>query len=76
MQFRAARLCWPIPAEAEGLEVTQVYEEIETGSGADALERRPKLAAALTKVQEAKPFIDAMIDAGKAIKDLVETIKG
>src|SRR5271155_1583234 len=34
-------------AEAEGMDVTQVFEEIETGSGSDALERRPKLAAAL-----------------------------
>ena len=39
-------------AEAEGLDVTQVFEEIETGSGADALERRPQLAAALKKQGE------------------------
>src|SRR5258707_4820802 len=41
-------------AEAEGLDVTQVYEEIETGSGSDALQRRPKLAAALKAGRKAK----------------------
>ena len=34
-------------AKAEGLEITQEFTEIETGKGADALERRPQLAAAL-----------------------------
>jgi len=35
------------PILAEGFDVAHVYEEIETGSGADALSRRPQLAAAL-----------------------------
>ena len=34
-------------AKAEGLKVIGEYTEIETGKGADALDRRPKLAAAL-----------------------------
>src|SRR5208282_4367906 len=34
-------------AEAEGFEVAAEFTEIETGKGADALDRRPQLAAAL-----------------------------
>jgi DNA invertase Pin-like site-specific DNA recombinase len=50
-------------AEAEGLDVTEVYEEIETGSGADALERRPQLAAALKTARKAKsPVLVAKLD--------------
>jgi DNA invertase Pin-like site-specific DNA recombinase len=50
-------------AEAEGLELTQVYEEIETGSGADALDRRPQLAAALKAARNAKaPVLVAKLD--------------
>ena len=50
-------------AEAEGLDVTQVYEEIETGSGSDALERRPKLVAALKVARKAKaPVLVAKLD--------------
>lgn len=50
-------------AEAEGLDVKQVYEEIETGSGADALERRPQLAAALKTARKAKsPVLVAKLD--------------
>ncbi len=50
-------------AEAEGLDVTQVFEEIETGSGADALERRPQLAAALKSARRAKaPVLLAKLD--------------
>jgi DNA invertase Pin-like site-specific DNA recombinase len=50
-------------AAAEGLDVTQVFEEIETGSGADALERRPQLAAALKVARKAKaPVLVAKLD--------------
>lgn len=50
-------------AEAEGLEVSQVYEEVETGSGADALDRRPQLAAALKTARKAKsPVLVAKLD--------------
>ncbi|HBK07667.1 MAG TPA: resolvase [Acetobacteraceae bacterium] len=41
-------------AAAEGFEVTGEYVEVETGKGADALERRPKLAAALAVARKAK----------------------
>jgi DNA invertase Pin-like site-specific DNA recombinase len=50
-------------AEAEGLVVTQVFEEIETGSGTDALERRPQLAAALKVARKIKaPVLVAKLD--------------
>jgi DNA invertase Pin-like site-specific DNA recombinase len=50
-------------AEAEGLDVTQIYEEIETGSGADAIDRRPQLAAALKSARKAKsPVLVAKLD--------------
>lgn len=34
-------------AQAEGLEITAEFTEIETGKGADALDKRPQLAGAL-----------------------------
>ena len=34
-------------AKAEGFEVVAEFTEVETGKGADALERRPQLKAAL-----------------------------
>ncbi len=50
-------------AQAEGLDVAQVFEEIETGSGSDALERRPQLAAALKAASKAKaPVLVAKLD--------------
>src|ERR1700676_3654564 len=41
-------------AAAEGLEVLEELVEVETGKGADALSRRPKLAEALAKARKAK----------------------
>src|SRR6187551_1473559 len=41
-------------AEAEGLSVIGEYLEAETGKGADALDRRPQLAAALAAAKSAK----------------------
>jgi DNA invertase Pin-like site-specific DNA recombinase len=38
-------------AAAEGFELDRVYVEIETGKGADALDRRPQLAAALKEAR-------------------------
>ena len=38
-------------AAAECLELARVFVEIETGKGADALERRPQLAAALNEAR-------------------------
>ena len=39
-------------AEAEGFEVLGEHIEVETGKGADALERRPQLAAALAEARQ------------------------
>ncbi len=44
-------------AEAEGMEIGDAFTEIETGKGADALERRPQLAAALSAARRAKCLI-------------------
>src|SRR3954463_15570132 len=41
-------------AEAEGLTIIAEYVEAETGKGADALDRRPQLAAALAVAKTAK----------------------
>jgi DNA invertase Pin-like site-specific DNA recombinase len=41
-------------AEAEGLSIIAEYVEAETGKGADALDRRPQLAAALAAAKSAK----------------------
>jgi len=50
-------------AEAEGLQITAEFIEIETGKGQDALERRPKLAAALELARRAKcPVVVAKLD--------------
>jgi DNA invertase Pin-like site-specific DNA recombinase len=50
-------------ADAEGFELGQVFVEVETGKGADALERRPKLAAALTEARKQRcPVVVAKLD--------------
>src|SRR5205807_6361464 len=50
-------------AEAEGIELVGEHVEVETGKGADALERRPELAAALAQARKAKcPVLVAKLD--------------
>jgi DNA invertase Pin-like site-specific DNA recombinase len=50
-------------AEAEGVEVIAEDVEVETGKGADALDRRPELAAALAQARKAKcPVLVAKLD--------------
>jgi DNA invertase Pin-like site-specific DNA recombinase len=50
-------------AEAEGYNLIQTFEEIETGKGADALDRRPQLSAALKAARQHKaPIIVAKLD--------------
>jgi DNA invertase Pin-like site-specific DNA recombinase len=50
-------------AEAEGFELVQMFQEVETGKGADALNRRPQLAAALKAAKKIKsPIIVAKLD--------------
>jgi DNA invertase Pin-like site-specific DNA recombinase len=39
-------------AAGEGCTLSRVFVEVETGKGADALERRPKLAAALAEARK------------------------
>jgi DNA invertase Pin-like site-specific DNA recombinase len=41
-------------AEAEGMQIIAEFVEAETGKGADALDRRPQLAAALAAARTAK----------------------
>jgi DNA invertase Pin-like site-specific DNA recombinase len=50
-------------ADAEGYSLVETYQEIETGKGADALERRPQLSAALRAARKHKaPIIVAKLD--------------
>ncbi len=50
-------------AEQEGFELTEEFVEAETGKGADALDRRPQLAAALAAGRAGKcPVIVAKLD--------------
>jgi DNA invertase Pin-like site-specific DNA recombinase len=50
-------------AEAEGFQLARVFTEIETGKGADALERRPQLAAALAEARKQRcPVAVAKLD--------------
>src|SRR5215218_5426634 len=41
-------------AKSEGLTIISEYTEAETGKGADALDRRPQLAAALAAARKAR----------------------
>lgn len=50
-------------AEAEGLEIVAQYVEVESGKGADALDRRPQLSAALADARKLKcPVLVAKLD--------------
>jgi DNA invertase Pin-like site-specific DNA recombinase len=50
-------------AEAEGYNLIQTFEEVETGKGADALDRRPQLSAALKAAKRHNaPIIVAKLD--------------
>ena len=50
-------------AETEGITLLAEFTEVETGKGADALDRRPQLAAALaTARQEKCPVLVAKLD--------------
>ena len=50
-------------AEAEGFNLIETFVEIETGKGADALDKRPQLAAALDLAKRHKaPVIVAKLD--------------
>jgi DNA invertase Pin-like site-specific DNA recombinase len=50
-------------AEAEGRRVVETFTEVETGKGADALDRRPQLAAAIRAARKAKcPVVVSKLD--------------
>lgn len=52
-------------AEAEGFNLLQTFSEVETGKGADALDRRPQLSAALAAARahgKGTPIIVAKLD--------------
>jgi DNA invertase Pin-like site-specific DNA recombinase len=50
-------------AEAEGFDLVAEHVEVETGKGADALDRRPQLATALAQARKAKcPVLVAKLD--------------
>jgi DNA invertase Pin-like site-specific DNA recombinase len=50
-------------AEAAGIVLLQEFTEVETGKGADALDRRPRLAATLAAARQAKcPVLVAKLD--------------
>src|SRR6185295_3887982 len=50
-------------AEAEGMTIIAEFVEAETGKGADALDRRPQLAAALSAAKAARcPVIVSKLD--------------
>ena len=52
-------------AEAEGFTFAETFSEVETGKGADALDRRPQLAAALSAAKrcgKGTPIVVAKLD--------------
>src|SRR5215218_8020403 len=50
-------------AESESITLLSEFTEVETGKGADALDRRPQLAAALATARQAKcPVLVAKLD--------------
>jgi DNA invertase Pin-like site-specific DNA recombinase len=50
-------------ASSDGFEIIREYIEVETGKGADALERRPQLAAALNEARKVQcPVAVAKLD--------------
>jgi DNA invertase Pin-like site-specific DNA recombinase len=50
-------------ADAEGIAIIQEFTEVETGKGADALDRRPQLTAALALARQTKcPVVVAKLD--------------
>jgi DNA invertase Pin-like site-specific DNA recombinase len=58
-------------AEAEGLTITAEFTEVESGKGADALERRPELALALSAARQARcPVLVARLDHSRATSPL------
>ena len=57
LSLEAQRAAVQAFAKVEALEVAGEFTEIETGKGADALDRRPQLAAALKAAKRAKASV-------------------
>src|SRR3954465_1762139 len=50
-------------AAEHGYEIVETFQEVETGKGSDALERRPQLAAALKRAKGLhRPVLVAKLD--------------
>src|SRR3954468_7397673 len=50
-------------AEAEGITIADEFTEVETGKGADGVDRRPRLAGALATARKAKcPVLVTKLD--------------
>ncbi|WP_336491680.1 recombinase family protein [Methylobacterium nigriterrae] len=61
--LEAQRAAIKIFAATHGFEVVAEFEEVETGKGSDALERRPQLAAALASARKQRcPVVVAKLD--------------
>ncbi len=57
-------------AEAEGLEVVAEFTEVETGKGADALDRRPQLSAALDRARRNSRFAVVVAKLDRLSRDV------
>ena len=53
-------------AAAEGFELVRTFTEVETGKGADALDRRPQLAAALEAARKPSARSSSQSSTGSA----------
>src|SRR5689334_13903004 len=61
--LEAQRTAVPRFAETESIAIVGEFTEVETGKGADALDRRPQLAAALAAARREKcPVLAAKLD--------------
>jgi DNA invertase Pin-like site-specific DNA recombinase len=61
--YRTPQPQQPRFADAEGFDLVETFTEVETGKGADALERRPQLASALKEARKRKtPILVAKLD--------------
>src|SRR6476619_941510 len=61
--IEAQRAALAMFAKAEGYDLIETFSEIETGKGADALDKRPQLAAAMKLAKKHKaPVIVAKLD--------------
>jgi hypothetical protein len=76
-QFTSAPLSEDRFAEAEGSTLLAEFVEAESGKGADALDRRPQLAAALAAARQRKcPVIVAKLNPAGWTSTLIATSTG